>query len=143
LMHLPELLLRLGLSVFGGRVLAEPTVRVLRSRVPKLGQNQTEKERKFALFVARLIGFAERAITKSLVIWAKPEQTGLFIGGWVALKTAGSWGSFKEPQDHIQRGYQIGLLGNAISFTCAIAAGSVPLTALMALPPLLIERLIR
>lgn len=67
------------------------------------------------------IGFFERAVALTLVIWA-PRYLVTFIGGWVLLKFAIGWQ--RTPlTPKLARGVQLALIGNVISFAIAIAGG--------------------
>ncbi len=66
------------------------------------------------------VGVTERAIATTLFIWA-PTQLAFFIGGWVAAKLAAGWG--KRTDDDAAVGHFRALVGNAVSFAIALAAG--------------------
>jgi hypothetical protein len=72
-------------------------------------------------WMAFAIGFTERAVALTLVIWA-PRYLATFIGGWILLKFAIGWR--RTPINHrVARGSQVALIGNIVSFAIAIAGG--------------------
>jgi hypothetical protein len=73
-------------------------------------------------WLSALVGMFERAVVTTLVIWV-PSLTATFIGAWVLLKFAGGWGRFKESSLHIRSIHMCALIGNVLSFACAIGAG--------------------
>ena len=66
------------------------------------------------------VGASERIVATTLFIWA-PKHLPIFIGGWVAAKIAAGWG--RERREDASQGHFIALVGNAVSFAVAIAAG--------------------
>jgi hypothetical protein len=66
------------------------------------------------------VGVTERAIATTLFIWS-PKQLPLFLGGWVAAKLAAGWA--RRRGQEAENGHFIALVGNAVSFAIAIAAG--------------------
>ena len=66
------------------------------------------------------VGSCERIIATTLFIWT-PKQLPIFIGGWVAAEFAAGWGRRKG--EDASDGHFISLVGNAVSFAIAIAAG--------------------
>lgn len=69
-----------------------------------------------------IIGFVERTIVTTLLVWA-PTLTPGFIGGWILLKFAGGWGRFKEPTVTNRAVYMIALLASVASLAMAIFGG--------------------
>jgi hypothetical protein len=68
-----------------------------------------------------LIGFTERAVALTLIVWA-PRYLVTFIGGWVLLKFAIGWQ--RTPLNAmVARGSLLALIGNVLSFAVAIAGG--------------------
>ena len=67
------------------------------------------------------IGFTERAVALTLVLWA-PRYLVTFIGGWVLLKFAIGWQ--RTPLNaKVARGGLLALIANVLSFAAAIAGG--------------------
>jgi hypothetical protein len=66
------------------------------------------------------VGVTERAIATTLFIWS-PKQLPFFLGGWVAAKLAAGWA--RRTETDTEKGHFIALVGNAVSFAIAIAAG--------------------
>ncbi|MEP7031389.1 MAG: hypothetical protein ABI830_10690 [Pseudolabrys sp.] len=67
------------------------------------------------------IGGTERAIATTLYLLAQ-QHLPVFIGGWVALKFAANWKRQRYSQK-VSTGTLISLIGNALSFSIAIASG--------------------
>jgi len=75
------------------------------------------------------VGGTERAIATTLVIWA-PDILAGFVGGWVLLKVAANW-QRRSGAEYGQR-HLLALVGSAVSFAVAIAAGFLQRTSSLA-----------
>ena len=73
-------------------------------------------------FLITLIGFAERGAVTILMVVA-PNLVPAFIGAWIALKYLPGWDRFNGGNTNVRTHYAITLLGNFVSFTCALIAG--------------------
>lgn len=110
-------------SLLGGQFLAREWVVLLKRQINK---SYDPKSARLAL-LDWSVGFLERGIVTTLVIWA-PSLTGPFVGGWMALKFAANWdkrevgGEFEAQQD-VARSRLIGLVGSVVSLGVAIGAG--------------------
>jgi len=100
------------LSLGGGWVIAGAGVYYMRRLI--------DQRRDFLRWTDVFVGCTERAIATTLVILAPPLLPG-FIGGWVALKFAANWQ--RKVGDDVGPPSLIALVGSAISFAAAIAAG--------------------
>ena len=83
--------------------------------------NQIGDNRPFFRPLDLWVGITERAVATTMVIWA-PKLLPLFIGGWVTAKLAAGW-SFTGTEQRYAVARVIALVGNAFSFSIAIAAG--------------------
>lgn len=110
------------LSTVGGLLILSPLVRImhLTSGTQGTAADQVGKHRPWLRWLDVWVGFTERAIATTLFIWA-PKQLPLFIGGWIVAKLAAAW-SRQQSQDYAPA-HVIALVGNALSFVVAIAAG--------------------
>jgi len=110
------------LSTGGGLLLLSPIVRIMHLTSGTRGTpaDQAGRHRPLFRWLDVWVGFTERAIATTLFIWA-PRQLPLFIGGWGVAKLAAGWGRHQDP--NYAPAHVIALVGNALSFTVAIAAG--------------------
>jgi hypothetical protein len=126
-MSLIETFLACLISALGGHGVTAAIVKLLRWRLNNWAIARSIKplpDTDTVWWLAMWIGIAERAIVTALTIWA-PSAVAVFVGGWVLLKFAGGWGRIKEQDVHTRSVYMIGLLGNVVSFSVAIAVGLV------------------
>ncbi len=112
------------LSTVGGLIILAPLVRLMHRTSGTVGTKADQAGRHRPLFrwLDVWVGFTERAIATTLCIWA-PKQLPLFIGGWVIAKLAAGWGRQSDP--NYAPAHVIALVGNALSFAVAIAAGLI------------------
>ncbi len=109
-------------STVGGLVLMAPIMRLMhRTSVPYNEVHRSGVGRPFIKWSDVWVGCTERAIATTLWIWV-PAHLPLFIGGWIALKAAGSWAKVSGPDSGAQA-HHIALVGNAFSFAIAISVG--------------------
>ena len=103
-----------AVSTIGGQIVLAPSIEFMRRR---LG-SQTDRD----WVVSFAVGITERAIATTLVIGA-PSLLAPFIGGWTAAKIAAGWGRIVSSEPVIRSSHLVALVGTAISFAIAIAAG--------------------
>jgi hypothetical protein len=69
-----------------------------------------------------ITGYLERAFMTAIVIWM-PGSAGTFIGGWIALKMVGGWGTLKTGTTRSRAVYSVALIGSLASAGWAVALG--------------------
>jgi hypothetical protein len=74
------------------------------------------------IWIPIMMGILERAIITTLVGWKVPGTAG-FIGTWAAIKTVGGWAMWSKGTVYGRSVLFAGLMGSALSFLIAIAAG--------------------
>jgi hypothetical protein len=112
------------LTTVGGQIIVGVLVYLMRWTVLKRsGPRPGDLLGREQLFYHAWVGFTERSIATTLFIWA-PTQVGLFLGGWTALKLAAAWTRRTNDDDHTIA-HILALLGTAMSFAVAIAAGMI------------------
>lgn len=73
-------------------------------------------------WIPLLIGVFERGIITTLVGW-QVSGAAVFIGAWVAVKTAGGWTTWSKGTTYARAVLFVGLLGNAMSIAFALLGG--------------------
>jgi hypothetical protein len=87
-----------------------------------------DDEAQRVLWIPLAVGVLERAIITTLVGWNVSGSAG-FIGGWIAVKSAGGWASWSKGTTYGRSILFVGLLGNAVSILFALAGGLIIATS--------------
>lgn len=88
------------------------------------GDQPKETQPPVVAWIPVFIGILERAVITTLVGWGIAGE-GMFIVGWLALKSVADWQSLRSPETLARTRFFVGLLGSLLSLLFGLAGGLI------------------